>query len=156
NAVHLVGDASGSVFLYGQGAGMMPTASAVVSDLVDIGRDAMKGTWRRVPLRSFQKEYIEDINLMPMDDIVTNYYMRFSAVDRPGVLSKISGILGNKNISIASVIQKERKLDGAVPVVITTHRAVEKDVRIALEEINTLDIVLGKTVLIRIEDSRLK
>jgi homoserine dehydrogenase len=156
NAVHFVGDASGSVFLYGQGAGMMPTASAVVSDLVDIGRDAMKGTWRRVPLRSFQKEYIEDINLMPMDDIVTNYYLRFSAVDRPGVLSKISGILGNNNISIASVIQKERKLDGAVPVVMTTHRAMEKNVRIALEEIDTLDIVRGKTALIRIEDSRLK
>jgi homoserine dehydrogenase len=156
NAIHLVGDASGSVFLYGQGAGMMPTASAVVSDLVDIGRDAMKGTWRRVPLRSFQKEYIEDINLMPMDDIVTNYYLRFSAVDRPGVLSKISGILGNNNISIASVIQKERKLDGAVPVVMTTHRAMEKNVRVALEEIDKLDIVLGKTALIRIEDPRLK
>ncbi len=156
NAVHFVGDASDSVFLYGQGAGMMPTASAVVSDLVDIGRDAMKGTWRRVPLRSFQKEYIEDIHLMPMDDIITNYYLRFSAVDRPGVLSKISGILGDNNISIASVIQKERKLDGAVPVVMTTHRAMEKNVQNALEKINRLDIVRGKTVLIRIEDSRLK
>ena len=91
-----------------------------------------------------------------MDDIVTNYYLRFSAVDRPGVLSKISGILGNNNISIASVIQKERKLDGAVPVVMTTHRAMEKNVRIALEEIDKLDIVLGKTALIRIEDPRLK
>lgn len=156
NAFHIVGDASDSVFLYGQGAGMMPTASAVISDLVDIGRDAMKGTWRRVPLRSFQKEYIEDINLMPMDDIVTNYYLRFSAVDRPGVLSKISGILGINNISIASVIQKERKLDGAVPIVMTTHKSREKDMRIALSEINKLDTVLGKTVLIRIEDSRLK
>jgi homoserine dehydrogenase len=156
NAFHIVGDASDSVFLYGQGAGMMPTASAVISDLVDIGRDAMKGTWRRVPLRSFQKEYIEDINLMPMDDIVTNYYLRFSAVDRPGVLSKISGILGINNISIASVIQKERKLDGAVPIVMTTHKSREKDMRIALSEIDRLDTVLGKTVLIRIEDSRLK
>jgi homoserine dehydrogenase len=155
NAFNFIGDASDSIFLYGQGAGMMPTASAVISDLVDIGRDAMKGTWRRVPLRSFQKEYIEDINLMPMDDIVTNYYFRFSAVDRPGVLSKISGILGSHNISISSVIQKGRKLDGAVPLVMVTHKAREKDVQYALKEIDILDIVLGKTVLIRIEDDRL-
>ncbi len=158
NAFHFIGDASGSVFLYGQGAGMMPTASAVVSDLVDIARDMAKGVWRRVPLRSFKKDYIDDINLMPMDDIVTNYYFRFSALDRPGVLSKISGILGNRNISIASVIQKGRHVDGAgaVPVVMTTHEAREKDVRMALKEIDELDVVGGKTILIRIEDDRLK
>jgi len=158
NAFHFIGDASGSVFLYGQGAGMMPTASAVVSDLVDIARDMVKGVWRRVPLRSFKKDYIDDINLMPMDDIVTNYYFRFSALDRPGVLSKISGILGNHNISIASVIQKGRQVDGAgaVPVVMTTHEAREKDVQMALKEIDELDVVGGKTILIRIEDDRLK
>jgi len=158
NAFHFIGDASGSVFLYGQGAGMMPTASAVVSDLIDIARDMAKGVWRRVPLRSFQKDYIDDINLMPMDDIVTNYYFRFSALDRPGVLSKISGILGSRNISIASVIQKGRIPDGAgaVPVVMTTHKAREKDVQMALNEIDQLDVVGGKTILIRIEDDRIK
>ena len=158
NAFHFIGDASGSVFLYGQGAGMMPTASAVVSDLVDIARDMAKGVWRRVPLRSFKKDYIDDINLMPMDDIVTNYYFRFSALDRPGVLSKISGILGSRNISIASVIQKGRIPDGAgaVPVVMTTHKAREKDVQMALNEIDQLDVVGGKTILIRIEDDRIK
>jgi len=158
NAFHFIGDASGSVFLYGQGAGMMPTASAVVSDLVDIARDMLKGVWRRVPLRSFKKEYIDDIKLIPMDDIATNYYFRFSALDRPGVLSKISGILGSRNISIASVIQKGRQVDGAgaVPVVMTTHEAREKDVQMALKEIDELDVVGGKTILIRIEDDRLK
>jgi homoserine dehydrogenase len=90
-----------------------------------------------------------------MDDIWTNYYLRFSAVDRPGVLSRISGILGNKNISIAAVIQKGRKLNGAVPVVVTTYKAREKDVREALIEIDKLDVVLGKTVAIRIEDDKL-
>lgn len=155
NAFHFVGDASDSVFLYGQGSGMMPTASAVVSDLVDICRDMEKGIWRRVPLRSYRKEEIDDINLMPMDEIVTNYYFRFSAVDKPGVLSKISGILGSCNISISSVIQKGRKREGAVPVVVITHKARERDVRRAIDEIDRLDVVLGKTVLIRIEDERL-
>ena len=95
---------------------------------------------------------------MPMDDIVTNYYFRFSALDRPGVLSKISGILGSRNISIASVIQKGRIPDGAgaVPVVMTTHKAREKDVQMALNEIDQLDVVGGKTILIRIEDDRIK
>jgi len=160
NAFHLMGDASGSVFLYGQGAGMMPTASAVVGDLIDISRDIMAGTWRRVPLRSYKKEEIEDIHLLPMDDVVTNYYFRFSAVDRPGVLSKISGILGKHDISISSVIQKEKKLDRdkGVPIVVTTYKAREKNVRAALEEIdNTLDdVVFGKTTLIRIEDESLR
>lgn len=155
NAFHFVGDASDSVFLYGQGSGMMPTASAVISDLVDISRDMEKGIWRRVPLRSFRKEEIDDIVLLPMDDVVTNYYFRFSAIDRPGVLSKISGILGGHNISIASVIQKGRKLDGAVPLVMTTHKAREKDVQKALREIDQIDVVRGETVLLRIEDSSL-
>jgi len=102
----------------------MPTASAVVGDMVDISRDIMAGIWRRVPLRSYKKDQIEDINLLGMDDVETNYYFRFSAVDRPGVLSTISGILGSHNISISSVIQKERKLDrDAVPVVVTTYKA---------------------------------
>jgi len=157
NAFHLIGDASGSVFLYGQGAGMMPTASAVVGDLIDISRDIMAGACRRVPLRSYRENQIEDIDLLGMDDVATNYYFRFSAVDRPGVLSAISGILGSHNISISSVIQKERKLDrDAVPVVVTTYEAREKDVQMALEEIDRLDIVFGKTTLIRIEDDRLR
>jgi homoserine dehydrogenase len=106
-----------------------------------------------VPARSLREAIIEDIKLMPFDEIETNYYFRFSAVDQPGVLSKISGILGKNNISIASVIQKGRKQGGgAVPVVMTTHRARERDVRCALGEIDQLDIVQGKTVLIRIED----
>ncbi|MEA1971434.1 MAG: homoserine dehydrogenase, partial [Thermodesulfobacteriota bacterium] len=157
NAFHLIGDASDSVFLYGQGAGMMPTASAVVGDMIDISRDIMAGIWRRVPLRSYKKDQIEAINLLEMDDVATNYYFRFTAVDRPGVLSAISGILGSYNIGISSVIQKEIKLDrGAVPLVITTYKAREKDVQMALEEIDKLDIVFGKTTLIRIEDDALR
>ena len=152
NAFHFVGDASGPVFLYGQGSGMMPTASAVVSDVIDIARDLIKGISGRVPLRSINESLLEDINLMPIDDIETKYYFRFSAVDRPGVLSKISGILGENNISIATVIQQARHEDGAVPVVMTTYKAKEKNVRKALKKIDKLDIVLDKTILVRIED----
>lgn len=155
NAFHIIGDAADSVFLYGQGSGMMPTASAVVSDIVDIARDMRKGIAGRVPPRVLDEEAIEEIRLMPFDQIRTNYYFRFSAVDRPGVLSRISGILGANDISIATVIQKGRKQGGAVPIVMTTYKARERDVRRALEDIDRLDIVMGKTVLIRIEDDKL-
>ena len=155
NAFHIIGDAADSVFLYGQGSGMMPTASAVVSDIVDIARDVRKGIAGRVPPRVLDEEAIEEIRLMPFDQIRTNYYFRFSAVDRPGVLSRISGILGANDISIATVIQKGRMQGGAVPIVMTTYKARERDVRRALEDIDRLDIVMGKTVLIRIEDDKL-
>ncbi|OPY15332.1 MAG: Homoserine dehydrogenase [Syntrophus sp. PtaU1.Bin005] len=155
NAFHIIGDASDSVFLYGQGAGMMPTASAVISDVIDISRDILKGVSWRVPARSFQEETIEDINLMPVENIMTHYYFRFSALDRPGVLSRIAGILAEENISIATVIQKGRKKGQAVPIVMTTHKSTEQNVRRALEQIDRLDIVQGQTVLIRIEDDRL-
>jgi len=152
NAFHLIGDASGPVFLYGQGAGMMPTASAVVSDIIDISRNILKNVTGCVPLRTQKEKTMDNINLMPMDNIDTKYYFRFSAVDRPGVLSKISGILGENNISIATVIQKARKEEGAVPVVMTTYKAKEKNIRKALKKIDKLDILLDKTILIRIED----
>jgi homoserine dehydrogenase len=155
NAFHIIGDASDSVFLYGQGAGMMPTASAVLSDVIDISRDIIKGIAGRVPPRVLDEEKIDEINLLPFADIITNYYFRFSAVDRPGVLSRIAGILGENNISIAAVIQKGRKQGGAVPVVMTTYKARESDVQKALDAIGKLDVVMGTTMLIRIEDERL-
>ncbi len=156
NAFHVIGDASDSIFLYGQGSGMMPTASAVVSDIIDIGRNILNNSPRRVPARALRECAVEDIRLLPMDEVRTNYYFRFSAMDSPGVLSKISGVLGENNISIASVIQKGRKMDGAVPVVMTTHLCREADVRKALKRIDKLDIVQGETVRLRIEDERLK
>jgi homoserine dehydrogenase len=155
NAFHVTGSAAGSVFLFGQGAGMMPTASAVVSDIVDISREILKNVSGLVPSRSLGEDIMEDIRLIPFEDIHTNYYFRFMAADRAGVLSKISGILGEHNISIASVIQKGRKEEGAVPVVMTTHKAREKDVGEALKRIADLDVVHEKTTLIRIEDERL-
>jgi homoserine dehydrogenase len=155
NAFHIIGDAADSVFLYGQGSGMMPTASAVISDLVDIARDMLMGIAGRVPARVRDEEAIDEIHLIPFDQIRTNYYFRFSVVDRPGVLSRISGILGANDISIATVIQKGRKQGGAVPIVMTTYKAREEDVRNALADIDRLDVVMGRTMLIRIEDEKL-
>ena len=155
NALMVSGDAVGDIMLYGRGAGMMPTASAVISDAVDIARNLMAGTTRRVPSLAFQSDQVQDIKIMPMNEVVTHYYFRFAALDRPGVLSKISGILGSHDISIQSMQQKGRKTDGSVPVVMISHRAKEADIQQAIAEIDNLDVVGEKTVLIRIEDEQL-
>ncbi len=153
NAIYIKGDAVGPVLFYGQGAGQMPTGSAVVSDLVELGRNVLTRAFgRRVPVLSFQEKAIEEIPLKKMDEVEMPFYMRFSASDQPRVLSKISGILGKNDISISAVIQKGRQVNGAVPVVMMTHEAREKNVHRALREINRLGVILGKTVLIRVEN----
>jgi homoserine dehydrogenase len=152
NAITVSGDAVGEILLYGHGAGMLPTASAVISDIVDIARNLIAGTARRVPPLSYQVDHIRQIPILPIDDLVTHYYFRFSALDRPGVLSKISGILGTHGISLQSVHQKGRKTNGSVPVVMLSHLAREADVKQALREIRGLDVVSNEPVLIRIED----
>lgn len=152
NAVTVTGDAVGNILLYGHGAGMMPTASAVVGDIVDIARNLISNTRGRVPMFSYQPGRIEKIPIIPIDEISAHYYFRFSALDRPGVLSKISGILGDLGISIKTVHQKDRKTKGAVPIVMLTHHAEEAHVKQALAKIGSLDIVSDTPVLIRIED----
>lgn len=155
NAITITGDAVGDILLYGRGAGMMPTASAVVSDIVDIARNILCGTVRRVPPLSYQRESISRIPVLPIDDLVTHYYFRFAALDRPGVLSAISGILGKYDISLQSVHQKGRKTNGSVPLVMLSHRAKEAHVKRALAEIGDLNVVSDEPVLIRIEDNEL-
>jgi len=152
NAITITGDSVGDVMLYGHGAGMMPAASAAISDTVDIARNLLSGASGRVPLLSYQMGNIRKIPIMPVDEILTHYYFRFAAMDRPGVLSKISGILGDLGISIKSVHQKGRKTKGPVPIVMLTHLAKEADVRKAMAKITDLAVVKDKPVLIRIED----
>ncbi len=152
NAITVSADAVGDILLSGRGAGMLPTASAVLSDVVDIARNLVNGATGRVPALSYQRDQIRKVPLLPIEDLTTHYYFRFSALDRPGVLSKISGILGNHEISLKSVHQKGRKTDGAVPIVMLTHRAREADVKKALAEIAFLDVVSDRPVVIRIED----
>ncbi len=152
NALYIQGDAVGNVMLYGPGAGMMPTGSAVVSDLVDVARNILRGAVGRVPSMGYQPDEVKARRIKSIDELETEYYFRFSAEDKPGVLSKISGILGRHQISIKSVHQKGRDLVGAVPIVMITHEAKEAAVKEALSEIDQLDIAKDKTVLIRIED----
>jgi len=154
NALYLKGDAVGNIMLYGPGAGMMPTGSAVVSDLVDVARNALKGAIGRVPMVGYQPGSVKPRRIKAIEELDTQYYFRFSADDRPGVLSKISGILGKHDISIKSVHQKGRDVMGAVPIVMITHEARESSVKSALAEIDRLAVVRDKTVLIRIEDWR--
>jgi homoserine dehydrogenase len=149
NAVYIEGDAIGKALYYGRGAGEMPTASAVVSDIVDIARNIRTGAVERI--YGLGMPVNQELSIRKMEDISSCYYLRFSALDKPGVLSRISGILGGFNISIKSVIQKERKKEKAVPLVMMTHKARERDVTLALKKINKLSIVSGKTLFIRVE-----
>ncbi|MBF0464875.1 MAG: homoserine dehydrogenase [Nitrospirae bacterium] len=145
NAVYITGDAVGETMYYGRGAGDMPTGSAVVSDIIDIAKNP------NAPLTQVIGAEREKFKIKNIKDIETMYYFRFTALDKPGVLSKISGVLGAHNISISAVIQKERRAGEAVPLVVLTHKAVESNVTGAISEIDTLPIVSAKTKFIRVE-----
>ncbi|HKN87253.1 MAG TPA: homoserine dehydrogenase [Nitrospiraceae bacterium] len=151
NAIQLVGDAVGDIVLFGQGAGSLPTGSAVVSDIIDLARNVLAGASGRVPAASFQQDQRRPLRIRPMEEISSLYYLRFMVVDRPGVLSQIAGVLGQHGISISSVIQKGRKEGQTVPVVIMTHTAREREVQSALYEINRMPFISEPTTLIRVE-----
>ncbi|HQD35658.1 MAG TPA: homoserine dehydrogenase [Thermodesulfovibrio thiophilus] len=141
NAIYVEGDSVGPTLYYGRGAGSMPTGSAVVADIVDIAKGS----------ETLPFDFSEKYNIKPVQEIESRYYFRFTALDSPGVLSKISGVFGRHNISIASVIQKGRSKAGAVPLVILTHKARENDVLDAVDKIDKLPVVAGKSVFIRVE-----
>ncbi len=151
NAIQLVGDAVGDVVLYGRGAGSLPTGSAVVSDVIAIGRNILAGAIGRVPVASFQQDSRRPLRLRAMEEISSLYYLRFTVVDRPGVLAQIAGELGRCGISISSMVQQGRREGQTVPVVIKTHMAKERDVQTALREINRQAFVAEPTRLIRVE-----
>lgn len=152
NALMVTADAVGDILLYGHGAGMMPTASAVVGDIVDIARNLAAGVAGRVPLLAFQPENIRRVPIISVEELSMHYYLRFSALDQPGVLSRISGVLGRYGISLKTVHQKGRKTNGAVPLVMLTHQAREADIQAALTEIGKMDVIKHRPVLIRIEE----
>ncbi len=152
NAASIFGDAVGEVMLSGYGAGMMPTASAVAGDIIDIARNIIFNTKARIPIAGFMQDQIKSKPVIPIEDVLTNYYFRFFLVDKPNVLSQVAGILGSYGISIKSVHQKERNPQEGVPVIIITYLVKEAEVKKALKEIFALDIVLEKPVFIRIED----
>jgi homoserine dehydrogenase len=153
NAIRVVGDAVGDTLFYGRGAGMMPTASAVVGDLIDvvIGRSAL--TARALDLWPVPAA---PARLTPPTLVRSRFYLRFTIADRPGVIGKLATVLGGHGISIASVIQHDPGDDAPeqspVPLVIMTHLAVESDVKAALAEIDRLDIVTAPSIRLGVEE----
>ncbi len=150
NAIEFIGDTVGDILLYGQGAGMMPTGSAVAADVIDIGRNILSGSINRVPALSYLPEFIGEPRITPMSELTCPYYFRVTALDKPGVLSKISGIFGKYNISIKSVIQKSRHADEPVHIVLRSHSASEANVERAISEIDALDFCTAPTMKIRV------
>lgn len=150
NAIQVTGDAVGDIMLYGRGAGSLPTASAVVSDVVDIARNVLTGATRRIPPCGFQADQRRPLRIRPIADVTGLYYLRFMVLDRPGVLSQLSGVLGKHDISISSVLQRGRQVGQTVPVVMMTHTAIERNVQAALREINALSFVSAPTTLVRV------
>ncbi len=148
NAVAVRGDAVGDTLFYGKGAGEMPTASAVMSDVIFLARNIVSGKEKN----PYSSKKNEELRIKEIGDIESKYYMRFTVADKAGVLSEISGALGKYNISIESMIQKGRNAKESVPVVIMCYESREEDVKKALEEIDKLDITRKKTVVYRVID----
>lgn len=152
NAVLAKGDAIGPTLYYGAGAGALPTASAVVADIVDVTRLLTADPEHRVPHLAFQPDQLKDLRILPMDEVVSSYYLRISASDRAGVLAKITGLLAENDISIEAVIQKGSVSDGSAEIVLLTHRVVEKQVNAAIAAIEALDSVNAPVVRLRMEE----
>lgn len=152
NAIAVEGEALGSSLYFGLGAGMMPTATAVVADVVDAARSLLSAARGRPAPLGYPIAQQRSLTLKPMADLVTEYYLRFLVTDRPNVLAKIAGVLGKHRISIASLIQRDGSGGGGVPIVMRTHRARERDLRAALGEIDRLPVVRAATAFLRIEN----
>jgi homoserine dehydrogenase len=151
NAVFIEGDFVGPNLFYGLGAGRRPTGSAVVSDIMSLARQVSLGLKCFIPPLAHVSPPRGELCVKPIEELVAAYYFRISALDRPGVLSKIAGILGEEGISISSVIQKGRDTNGSVSIVMLTHEAGEHSVSKAMKRIRALDVVTQKTVVIRVE-----
>ncbi|MDP8263455.1 MAG: homoserine dehydrogenase [Candidatus Ancaeobacter aquaticus] len=150
NAVCVEGDVVGKTMFYGKGAGEDPTASAVISDIVDIARNILNNAPARIPSFTTVKK-IKGVK--KIDEFESRAYLRVSALDRPSVLAKIAGVLGKYEISISSVMQKERNVKGGtVPVLMLTHKAKERNLKNALKELDRLSVIKSKTIMIRMED----
>jgi len=151
NAVFLSGDVVNDLMFYGRGAGQFPTASSVWADIVEIARRLAAGQ-AAVP-QDLPVLGRTPLALKPIEEVASSYYLNVSALDRPGVLAQVAGILGRHDISIANVIQKVHQKAKAVPVVMMTHEAREGNMRKALAEIDSLPVIVAPTRMIRVEES---
>ncbi|WP_415902163.1 homoserine dehydrogenase [Neptuniibacter sp. QD29_5] len=150
NAVLVDGDAVGQTMYYGAGAGAEPTASAVVADIVDVVRTLTADRDNRVPHLAFQPTELSDAPILPIEQTESAYYLRMNAQEKPGVLAKISSILGAQDINIEAIIQKETAED-QVPVIILTQSVLEQKVNDAIAQIEALDEINGSVTRIRAE-----
>jgi homoserine dehydrogenase len=153
NAVLVQGDAVGATLYYGKGAGSEPTASAVIADLVDITRLATADSAHRVPHLAFQPNELTDIEILPMSEVTTSYYLRMNVADQPGVLAELTRILADAGISIDAMMQKE-PADGETrtDIIFLTHQTQEKQVDAAIAKMSALDTVCSKVTRIRLEN----
>ncbi len=153
NAVLVHGDAVGATLYYGKGAGAEPTASAVIADLVDITRMHTADPENRVPHLAFQPNAMADLKILPMDDVITSYYLRMRIQDKPGVLADITRILADEQISIDAMIQKEpSEGEEQTDLIMLTHQTREKRVNAAIAKIEALSVVAGKVTKLRLEE----
>lgn len=150
NAVMVEGEFLGRSMLYGLGAGGAPTATAVVADIIEIARNIALRV-PGVPPLGYRIEHMQKAKVKPIEEIECEYYLRFTTLDKPGVLGKIASALGQNHIGIASVYQHGREEGKEVPIVILVHRAKEKNMINALKEIDKLSVVTQKTQMIRID-----
>jgi homoserine dehydrogenase len=151
NAVLVRGDAVGQTLYYGKGAGEEPTASAVVADLVDVTRLLTADPEHRVPHLAFQPDSMSDTPILSIDDVITSYYLRLTVADQPGVLADIARVFSNSGISIGSMIQQPSDLDASADLVFLTHEAVERNVNVAIAQIEALPFVRSKVTRLRME-----
>ena len=152
NAILVKSDAVGPTLYYGAGAGAEPTASAVVADIVDVVRALTTDPENRVPHLAFQHDALSDINILPIEEIETAYYLRMHAIDRPGVVADITKILGDSKISIEAILQKEPVGNAScIPVIFLTQCIKEKEMNGAITKIEKLDAIVGKVTRIRME-----
>lgn len=151
NAVQIHGDAVGSTLLYGPGAGSLPTASAVVADLVDVARVLTADPTNRVPHLAFQPAYIDDLPILSIEEIICPFYVRLSVRDEVGVLAHITRTLADRDVSLESVIQKDGIVGEPVALILLTHAVHEKDVSAALSQIVKQSFVHSTPVVIRCE-----
>ncbi|MGB1906160.1 MAG: homoserine dehydrogenase, partial [Spongiibacter sp.] len=152
NAVLVQSDAVGPTLYYGAGAGSEPTASAVVADVVDVARTLTAQPEHRVPYLSFHSGSLSSHPVLPISEVETAYYLRMSALDKPGVLSRVAQILSDDGISIEALIQKEPP-EGAnlVPMIILTNRTIEGRLSAAVSRIEGLEGIVGEVTRIRVE-----
>ena len=152
NAVLVKADAVGPTLYYGAGAGAEATASAVIADVVDLARTLTADPEHRVPHLGFQPDQLNEINLLPIAEVETAYYLRISAMDEPGVLAQITQILADGGISVLAVIQKEpQEGQNHVPLVMLTNKAIEQKLDDAVDRIQALPATAGEVVRIRVE-----